>query len=383
MKRTAFTVIELLVSITIIGILSSLLLPAINNAREAARKTQCASNLRGLGTSLFTVPKKIDAPYCTGNFDWLEDGVVTEVGWVADLVNIQVPVSEMRCPSNGAQMSATYDQLINANIGAGSFNGDSINFACVDIDGEQPYVNEVGKTVKSACRLIAENNLAPGSQQRIALINERIRLAGYDTNYAATYFLVRGELNLDENGNPSRNRASCGPNPATTQLTANQLRSKHLGTGPMGARSLDVAKAPSSSIPLLCDAKASTFLSHSIGDRVAGEPLARTIVGGPIQLNTLRPPAPFPAGTPRQGTGGWWKVWGLQTRQDYRGMFPLHKGSCNVFMADGSIRQLHDANGDGFINNGFPAGPQFRSSETEVEPLELANFFSLRFVGNE
>ena len=354
-RKKGFTLVELLVVIAIIGILIGMIFPAVAAVRNAARSTQCKSNLRQMANCLLA--KASNSPngrYCSGAFDSSRDGALDQYSWVADCVDQDVLPGQLLCPQSICIASEKWNTKSSDDPNATDFVG-----------GSTAPPGRRGLSIRGSAMSVAE--------------------AGFNTNYATSWHLVRGAPVFEN-----------GPDGPQTKATDDDgLKNWYLsGTnsptvqGPLTLNEVDAGDVPANTLPLIgCGSKGDVgtdgtgdgILPNTISERlglVAGIDLAESfndgpsIVGdvgstaaGPVRLippNTRR--ADMIIGSfPQQGELGQAGI----ILQDTRDWFAWHSKTVNIVFVDGSVRAIDDLNGDGYINPGFLVPSP--TSETDIE----------------
>ena len=168
-RHAAFTLVELLVVIAVVAVLLALLLPALGRARENARRTVCASNLRQLALA-FTMyyhdnRQRFPAPGTSGGaghpHDWIhwQTGRELDESAVARYLGGHVDPEVFRCPSDDVDVRHRVGQGIDGSTADPYRYSYTFNFELSSVYGIRPGSSRTLRRASETILLMEEDEL--------------------------------------------------------------------------------------------------------------------------------------------------------------------------------------------------------------------------------
>jgi hypothetical protein len=377
MRWSSFGIAESIVIVLVVVFLFALGLPAISRWRMISRLNECENNLRQIGLGLLIHADRDPLKrYCSGAYDWYHDGCPDSVGWVADLVNMNIarPI-DLLCPANPMRGNEQLVELYTKSYLQTESGNPNPQHATAGVCGTTTWG-------------------PPSTADRVAAIEKYLLDKGYDSNYTASWYLVRGHPKVTiETLSTSQGVATITQVRIVPIAGRADWRSLGCTEGPLRWTDAEQSKIHSGNIPLLADgnggdssyAVAGVDLSYHNQRHVAnGDGLVVSFNAGPSVCDgsTIKPLAGncLLGQISRRGTqsveysgqiyeevaGYSTGAYGSVTLQDTRGWYCHHQGVCNILVADGSVRHFHDTNEDGLLNPGFRFDKSWSSADASI-----------------
>ena len=207
-NKNAFTLVELLVVIAIMSVLIGLLLPAVNAAREAARKSTCSNNIKQVATALLTYEQKNKGLPPAMNFKTDSGSPYDAPGETNVLENWVVRILP------NIEQAALYDDVYNIMRPNRFQKGNKYSTKIVNtIDKNITSSQDSSITMKSCRETVIQTLLCPSDAgaNRVIFESGKSSFTGARCNYGANMGLKQPKFLAGSNWSVPSNRGVMGP----------------------------------------------------------------------------------------------------------------------------------------------------------------------------